>query len=106
MDAAAATIAVISDTHFPRRGPSLPEVVVERLGAADLIVHAGDWSNMATVRMVRALGRSWDPRALRGSVEYLSWDDVGRRYHSLLLDVMPERSEPSERVLASAGSYG
>jgi putative phosphoesterase len=58
MDAAAATIAVISDTHFPRRGPSLPEVVVERLRAADLIVHAGDWSNMAAVRMVRGFGRS------------------------------------------------
>jgi putative phosphoesterase len=51
-----ATIAVISDTHFPRRGPSLPEAVVERLGAADLIVHAGDWSDMATVRRVRAIG--------------------------------------------------
>lgn len=50
------TIAVISDTHLPRRGPGLPEVVVGRLRAADLIVHAGDWSDMATVRMVRALG--------------------------------------------------
>jgi putative phosphoesterase len=53
---ASATIAVISDTHFPRRGPSLPEAVVERLRAADLIVHAGDWSDMATVRMVRGIG--------------------------------------------------
>jgi putative phosphoesterase len=56
MDAAAATIAVIADTHFPRRGPSLPEAVVERLRAADLIVHAGDWSDMRTVRMVRGIG--------------------------------------------------
>ena len=50
------TIAVISDTHFPRRGPSLPGAVLERLRVADLIVHAGDWSDMATVRMVRAIG--------------------------------------------------
>jgi putative phosphoesterase len=51
-----ALIAVISDTHFPRRGTVLPEAVVERLRAADLIIHAGDWSDMATVRMVRGIG--------------------------------------------------
>jgi uncharacterized protein len=51
-----ATIAVISDTHFPRRGPSLPEAVLSRLRGADLIVHAGDWSDMATLRTVRGIG--------------------------------------------------
>ena len=50
------TIAVISDTHFPRRGPSLPPDCVERLRAADLIVHAGDWSDMAAVALVRGMG--------------------------------------------------
>jgi len=62
----AATIAVISDTHMPRRGP-LPRAVVERLRAADLVVHAGDWSDMAAVRMVRALGRPLV--AVHGNVE-------------------------------------
>lgn len=64
---APATIAVISDTHVPRRGPALPEAVVERLRAADLIVHAGDWSDMATLRMVRGMGRPLV--AVHGNVE-------------------------------------
>jgi len=37
-----AVVAVISDTHMPRGGRRLPEPCVERLRAADLILHAGD----------------------------------------------------------------
>ena len=35
-------VAVIADTHMPRGGRHLPESCVERLRAADLILHAGD----------------------------------------------------------------
>jgi uncharacterized protein len=35
-------IAVISDTHMPRGARRLPDACVERLRAADLILHAGD----------------------------------------------------------------
>ena len=35
-------VAVIADTHMPRGGRRLPEVCVEQLRAADLILHAGD----------------------------------------------------------------
>ncbi len=35
-------IAVVSDTHLPRGSRRLPEACVERLRAADLVVHAGD----------------------------------------------------------------
>ena len=35
-------IAVISDTHLPRGQRRLPDDCVDRLQAADLIVHAGD----------------------------------------------------------------
>ena len=37
-------IAIISDTHMPRGARRLPEACVERLRAAELIVHAGDLS--------------------------------------------------------------
>jgi putative phosphoesterase len=49
-------IAVISDTHMSGGGRVLPAACLERLRGADLIVHAGDWSDMATLGMVRALG--------------------------------------------------
>jgi putative phosphoesterase len=35
-------IGIISDTHLPRGGRRLPQSCVERLGACDLILHAGD----------------------------------------------------------------
>lgn len=57
---------MISDTHAPRRGP-LPAVCLARLGAADAILHAGDWSDMATLAMVRGLGRPLV--AVHGNVE-------------------------------------
>ncbi len=49
-------VAVISDTHMPGRGRSLPEACLTRLRQADLIVHAGDWSDMATLGLVRGIG--------------------------------------------------
>jgi hypothetical protein len=49
-------VAVISDTHMPGPGRILPSACVERLRAADLIVHAGDWSDLATVGLVRGMG--------------------------------------------------
>lgn len=48
-------IAVVSDTHMPGRGP-LPAACRARLAAADAIVHAGDWSDAATLAMLRGLG--------------------------------------------------
>ena len=50
-------IAVISDTHMvPGRVRALPAACLERLRAAELIVHAGDWSSMETLGLVRGLG--------------------------------------------------
>jgi putative phosphoesterase len=60
-------VAVISDTHMPRRGSVLPPACIERLRAADLIVHAGDWSGPEALAMVRGLGRPLV--AVRGNVE-------------------------------------
>lgn len=36
-------LVVLSDTHVPARARRLPESVRRAAGAADLIVHAGDW---------------------------------------------------------------
>ena len=60
-------IAVISDTHMPRKGLVLPPACLERLRAADLILHAGDWSSMEAVAMVRGLGPP--VVGVRGNVE-------------------------------------
>jgi putative phosphoesterase len=49
-------IAVISDTHFPARGLTLPDICVRRLKAADLILHAGDLATMDLLELLRAFG--------------------------------------------------
>jgi len=49
-------IAVISDTHMPRGARALPEACVERLRAADLILHAGDFVGATFLEELRALG--------------------------------------------------
>src|SRR5262245_28605836 len=60
-------VAVISDTHMPRRGLALPPACLERLRPADLILHAGDWSSMDAVALVRGIGPP--VVGVRGNVE-------------------------------------
>jgi putative phosphoesterase len=49
-------LAVIADTHLPRGARRLPEGCVERLRAADLIVHAGDVTAAWVLDELEALG--------------------------------------------------
>jgi uncharacterized protein len=49
-------IAVISDTHLPRGARRLPEECVRRIAAADLLLHAGDFSTAAVLRELEAIG--------------------------------------------------
>jgi putative phosphoesterase len=49
-------IAVISDTHLPRGARRLPDACVERIAAADLVLHAGDFSTLAVLRELEAIG--------------------------------------------------
>jgi putative phosphoesterase len=60
-------IALISDTHMPKGTRRLPEACVERLAAADLIVHCGDLVSQRFLDELRGLG----PRveAVHGNVD-------------------------------------
>ena len=49
-------IAVISDTHLPRGARRLPEACVERIAAADMLLHAGDFSTLEVLRELEAIG--------------------------------------------------
>jgi uncharacterized protein len=49
-------IAVISDTHLPRGARRLPEACIERIEAADLLLHAGDFSTLEVLRELEAIG--------------------------------------------------
>jgi putative phosphoesterase len=49
-------LAVVSDTHLPRGARRLPDACVERMRAADLILHAGDFVTVTVLDEIEALG--------------------------------------------------
>lgn len=56
--APAITVAIISDTHLPRGERRLPDACLERLRAADLILHAGDIATAEVLDEIERLGPS------------------------------------------------
>jgi uncharacterized protein len=60
-------LAIISDTHLPRGGRTLPAACVEQLRAADLILHAGDFMELPVLEELQALGPT--VCAVRGNVD-------------------------------------
>jgi putative phosphoesterase len=59
-------LAIVSDTHLPRGGRAIPEACRERLAAADLILHAGDFTALSVLHELEALG---DVAAVHGNVD-------------------------------------
>lgn len=49
-------IAVISDTHMPRGPRRLPERCVELLTEAEMIIHAGDFSDASVYSLISSFG--------------------------------------------------
>jgi putative phosphoesterase len=48
-------IAVISDTHMPKGKRKLPAQCVEKLAAAEALIHAGDFSTVSVLEELEAL---------------------------------------------------
>jgi uncharacterized protein len=48
-------IAVVSDTHMPKGKRRLPEKCVERIRAAEAVIHAGDFSEVSVLSELEAL---------------------------------------------------
>jgi putative phosphoesterase len=49
-------LAIISDTHMPRGARALPTTCIERLRAADAILHAGDLAAIEVLELLESLG--------------------------------------------------
>ena len=81
-------IAIISDTHLPRGSRTLPAGCVERLQAADLIVHAGDFSRIEILDQLKSFGPvigvhgNTDDALLRAALPESDGDPGRRRPHA------------------------
>ncbi|WP_039801542.1 metallophosphoesterase family protein [Nocardia araoensis] len=47
-------LLIVSDTHVPKRARDLPEVLWREVDAADVVVHAGDWVDVALLDRLEA----------------------------------------------------
>ena len=47
-------LVLISDTHLPHRGRDLPPAVWEAVESADVVIHAGDWVDIALLDDLQA----------------------------------------------------
>jgi putative phosphoesterase len=50
-------LLLVSDTHLPRRAKRLPEPLLAELPRADVVVHAGDWVDAATLDLLEERSR-------------------------------------------------
>ncbi|RCV58203.1 metallophosphoesterase family protein, partial [Marinitenerispora sediminis] len=50
-------LVITSDTHLPRRARDLPEALWRDVEAADAVIHAGDWCDLAAWEALRARAR-------------------------------------------------
>lgn len=50
-------LLVIADTHVPARAKRLPDAVLRAVDDADIVVHAGDWIDVATLDLLESRAR-------------------------------------------------
>ncbi len=49
-------LVIISDTHMPRGGRAIPDACLDRMRAADAILHAGDLTGTELLDLLESLG--------------------------------------------------
>ncbi|WP_298457247.1 metallophosphoesterase [uncultured Cellulomonas sp.] len=77
-------LLLLADTHVPRRARDLPAAVWDEVDRADVVVHAGDWVDVALLdeleqrarRLVACYGNNDGP-ALRERLPLVAHADVG-----------------------------
>ena len=47
-------LLLTSDTHLPKRAKELPRELLNRVTEADVVLHAGDWVDVATLDLLEA----------------------------------------------------
>lgn len=50
-------LLLTSDTHVPKRAKAVPPQLLDAVARADVVVHAGDWTDAATVDLLESRAR-------------------------------------------------
>ncbi|MEU6864664.1 metallophosphoesterase [Streptomyces sp. NPDC046876] len=77
-------LLLMSDTHLPVRAKALPAEMLEAVPRADVVVHAGDWVDTATLDLLEARARRLvgvfgnnDGPALRARLPEVAYAELG-----------------------------
>jgi putative phosphoesterase len=101
-------LLLVSDTHLPKRAKVLPAPLLDELPRADVVVHAGDWVDTATLdlleersrRLVAVYGNNDGP-ALRARLPEVAYADLG----GLRLGVVHETGPAQGREARCAARF-
>ncbi|KUN65455.1 MULTISPECIES: metallophosphoesterase [Streptomyces] len=77
-------LLLMSDTHLPKRAKQLPDPLLDELPRADVVFHAGDWVDTATLdllesrsaRLVAVYGNNDGPE-LRARLPEVAYAELG-----------------------------
>lgn len=113
-------LLLISDTHVPKRARALPAQVLAAVDAADVVIHAGDWVDAATLdlleqrarRLVGVWGNNDGPELRRRLPEVAHVELGGLRFAVVHetgpatgREVRAERDHPDADVLVFGHSH-
>jgi uncharacterized protein len=92
-------VALISDTHMPRGARRIPDACIASMRAADLIVHAGDFTEPEVLDALEALGPpvaavhgNVDTEALRRRLPEVRIVDAGGAKIAIVHDAGPSHA--------------
>jgi len=91
-------LLITSDTHLPRRAKRLPDALLAELPRADVVLHAGDWVDVATLdllesrsrRLVGVYGNNDGPR-LRARLPEVAYAELGGLRFGVVHETGPAR---------------
>ncbi|GGZ71328.1 MULTISPECIES: metallophosphoesterase family protein [Streptomyces rochei group] len=101
-------LLIMSDTHLPKRAKALPEPLLARVPHADVVLHAGDWVDTATLDLLERLSRRLigvygnnDGPGLRARLPEVAHADLG----GLRFGVVHETGAAQGRERRCAGRF-
>lgn len=89
-------LLLTSDTHLPKRAKRLPAALLEEIDAADVVLHAGDWVDTATLdlfesrsrRLIGVYGNNDGPE-LRARLPEVAYAELGGVRFALVHETGP-----------------
>ncbi|MFF3501312.1 metallophosphoesterase family protein [Streptomyces sp. NPDC003247] len=77
-------LLLMSDTHLPKRAKALPAPLLDEVPRADVVIHAGDWVDTATLDLLEGRSRRLlavhgnnDGADLRARLPEVAYADLG-----------------------------